>query len=270
MTEALGDQHSEIPRHSDAGSGSSLGIESLRNQVQATLTTCMEQDSEDTGSIEQMPSATPVSSLTPTFGKAVVTSLLCLIAAWGTPFALMGIVRSGNVQMFLWPLAWAAVGLLWIASMIAACRYFWLEKAQRPSAALQSLTAAAFYFVIPLIIHATMPMFIRFAELSDLNRVGISSLRAEVKTLCAMYVEDYRRFSGGYFGGKVPSELMPPKLRELSVRAAYVSASGEGVVVVTDGMGGWRGGYMITPTESTYVPEGGRQITDGVFYVITR
>lgn len=103
---------------------------------------------------------------------------------------------------------------------------------------------------------ATTPKFIRFAELRDLQLTGVSLLRAEAAKLSSMYVEDYRRFPGRYFGGEVPSELMSPKLRALSIDAAYVAVSEDGIVLVTDGIGSWRGGYLITSIGSTYGPRG--------------
>lgn len=44
----------------------------------------------------------------------------------------------------------------------------------------------------------------------------------------------------------------------------------QGIVFKTHGLGSWRAGYMITPTDSNYEPESSRKIMDGFYFVTSR
>ena len=72
-----------------------------------------------------------------------------------------------------------------------------------------------------------------------------------------------------YFHGKgIPTEEFPESLRILSENAAYVALIDEGAVIVTTGIGSWRGGYLINPPNVEGCSSfSSRKIMSGVYFV---
>ncbi len=106
------------------------------------------------------------------------------------------------------------------------------------------------------------------AERREFAAVGIPKLRDEVQHL----IDTRPAFDADpdqvrWFGTEVPREILSSGLRSLAARAAYVAVNEREIVIVTEGMGGWRAGYLILPSGSTRVPKFSRRIADGIYYV---
>ena len=198
--------------------------------------------------------------------SAVAVSLLYPLAASGLAFTLHGVIREGNNGLPVGLAMLAGKGALWLAALVAAG--FAVRDFFRGHYSLAAACgiAAVLYFACPLV---TQPMFltiVRKAELRDLERVGVPALRTEAVSLIAS--DRGREYPSRWMGREVPVAKLPPAIRRLSTRAGYVALTNEGVVLAMDGLGGWRGGYMITPPDSSFVPPQSRQITEGVFYFV--
>jgi hypothetical protein len=200
--------------------------------------------------------------------SAVAVSLLYPLAASLLAGALHGVIREGNNWLPVRLATLAGQGALWLAALVAAVSGVRAIFRGRYSLAGASGIAALLCFASPLV---TRPMFLtilRKAELRDLEQVGLPALRTEAASLVA---SDWAgKYPSRWMGREVPPAKLPPALRRLSARAAYVAITGDGVVLAMDGLGGWRGGYMITPPDSSFVPPQSRQITEGVFYVVAQ
>lgn len=106
------------------------------------------------------------------------------------------------------------------------------------------------------------------AERREFTAVGIPQLRDEVQHLIdtrPAFDADPDRVR--WFGTEVPREALSPGLRALAAKAAYVAVNEREIVIVTEGMGGWRAGYLILPQGSLHVPPYSRRIADGIYYV---
>ena len=109
------------------------------------------------------------------------------------------------------------------------------------------------------------PHFARHGERRDFEATGAESLRRAAQDLVLSAAN--KEYGVRWFGKEVPPEEVPDAIRRFIPNAAYVTVDEHGVVIVTDGLGGWRGGYMITPVGSDYLPKQSRQIAEGFFYV---
>ena len=103
------------------------------------------------------------------------------------------------------------------------------------------------------------------SERRDFETAGPEALRLAAKDLVLSAA--HKSYEVRWFGGEVPAEDVPTVIQRFIPAAAYVTADEHGVVIVTDGLGGWRGGYMITPPGSAFVPRRSRRIADGFYYV---
>ena len=103
------------------------------------------------------------------------------------------------------------------------------------------------------------------AERRDFEEAHPGQLRLAVKELVLSAA--HKDYTQRWFGGEVPAHEVPPVIHRFIPGAAYVTVDEHGIVMVTDGLGAWRGGYMITPPGSDFVPPNSRRITDGFYYV---
>lgn len=106
------------------------------------------------------------------------------------------------------------------------------------------------------------------AERREFTAMGIGQVRDEVQHLIDTrppFDADPDRVR--WFGTEVRRESLSTGLRALAAQAAYVAVNEREIVIVTEGMGGWRAGYLILPPGSSHVPPFSRQIADGIYYV---
>jgi hypothetical protein len=205
-------------------------------------------------------------------GKAVMISataisLLYLVAVWRLAYSLHGVIRDANTP--LPHLALLAGGVvLWLAGFVVLGFLIRAVFLRQYSHIATFGVATAICFASPFAARVTLPMVFRLAELRDLERMDVAALRSQAAQLVAE--NKTKSYPWRWFGGEVPPADVPPNIRRIAARAAYVTASDNGVVLVTDGLGSWRGGYMITPLGSTFVPPQSRRITEGFFYVTAR
>ena len=197
-----------------------------------------------------------------------VFAVLYLLAAWSLAYVFLGVIRASTLMSVLEVGALLGAAFLWLTAVVALAVAVRELIRKRYSGAHGLLFAAALAFASPLVARSTTTAFVRRAELRDLERVGVDALRNEAAAL--VVVSKNKQYPQRYFGAVVPRGDLPPKIRELSIRASYVAAGEEAIVLSTDGIASWRGGYLITPTGSTFIPAESRQITDGIFYVTAR
>lgn len=117
----------------------------------------------------------------------------------------------------------------------------------------------------------TTPLFqaaATLAERRDFTAVGLKEVRDAARVLVeSRPSRDAEQSNRRWFGTEVPHGDLPPALIPLAANAAYVSVNEQGVVILTDGMGGWRSGYLILPPGSTHIPPYSRRISEGIYYV---
>lgn len=106
-------------------------------------------------------------------------------------------------------------------------------------------------------------------ERRDFEKAGAGQLRQTAKTLVQTSSPGEAE-SDGWFGREVPPKDVPPAIRDFIPSAVRIAVNDHGVVLVTDGMGSWRGGYMIMPEGLNSAPKNSRFITDGFYYVTAR
>ncbi len=107
----------------------------------------------------------------------------------------------------------------------------------------------------------------KHSERRVILRIGPKSLRDAAGAVVASYSElDGRR---GRFGKCISNENLPEPLRIFS-NGDGVQVNSNGVVYMTDGLGSWRAGYLIVPSESRYEPQNPKKIMDGFYYVFTK
>ena len=104
-----------------------------------------------------------------------------------------------------------------------------------------------------------------WSERRDFAEVGMDRLRQEAEALVKSAPS--RNYELRWFGGEVPKSDWPEIFKGLVHENAYLTVDDHGVVLVTDGLGGWRAGYKILPPGSTHVPAHSRRIAEGFYYV---
>lgn len=156
-----------------------------------------------------------------------------------------GVVTAAGLATLFWPLvSWRASSPAWRWSGIAvALLALWAPW--QSSRALRCLAG--------------------IAERRDFEKAHPGQLRLAVKELVLSAA--HKDYDHRWFGGEIPAHEVPPVIHGFIPGAAYVTVDEHGIVMVTDGLGGWRGGYMITPPGSDFVPKNSRRITDGFYYV---
>lgn len=130
---------------------------------------------------------------------------------------------------------------------------------------LVSLLVGLFALFAPWQCFRVFGYFAAIAERKDFEQAGPDQLRLAAEEL--VRTAPQKNYGFRWFGGEVPPEEVPPVIRSFVPNAAYVTVDEDGVVIVTDGLGGSRSGYMITPSGSAFVPNRSRRITDGFYYV---
>lgn len=106
------------------------------------------------------------------------------------------------------------------------------------------------------------------AEQRDFYAVGVREIQEAARLLIATRPPlDADPDAVRWFGTEVRRESQPSVLQKLSANASYVAVNEHGIVIVTDGIGGWRSGYLILPPGSPHVPSRARRIADGIYYV---
>ncbi len=119
----------------------------------------------------------------------------------------------------------------------------------------------------PLVSWVLLPPLTQMADTRYIDRFGRDALRTEAAELVSHHQEMNTMES--YFGKMLAAEDTPPTLRQFS-RQSGLEVNEEGVVYRTAGLGSWRGGYLVTPIHSDHVPEGGREVVPGFYYVVSR
>lgn len=203
--------------------------------------------------------------------KKIISIALALPLIYTTSIVLLSYSAIGitNSNSFSWIACvfLSLVGRVTLGASALIAAIFAINsmiKANRINVII-SFLAAILYAGLALKSDKIAQYFGRLSELQDLRMFDLSTLRGEASLLIA--ASKLKQYPERWFGGEVPPEDIPPNIKALSKRAAYVTASDDGVVLVTDGMGNWRAGYMITPKGSKLVPIRSINITEGVFYV---
>lgn len=199
---------------------------------------------------------------------AFILAVLYILIFSGIVYATSGVVRAPNNQMPLSValfLGFAFMIVLSLFPLVFAFKAFRRKDTQ----AMGAFAIATFVCIFcPSIVHRISPVIARFVERQDFEKVGMDQLRQEAAAFATS--EKTKSYPQRWFGGEVPSPDKSKTLEAISWRAGYVTADANGLVLVTDGMGNWRGGYRITPTGSAYVPPDSLKIADGFFYVLLK
>ncbi len=146
-------------------------------------------------------------------------------------------------------------------TIIVAIRFKFIS---RPVASIGFLVGIS-GIVIPWATWQIMPAVSTYSERQDFESAGSHILRDAADLLVQR--SSLREYPFRWFGGEVPPAEIPEPIQNFIPQATYVTANDQGVVIVTDGMGSWRGGYMILPTKSSFIPEKSRYISAGFYYV---
>jgi hypothetical protein len=193
-----------------------------------------------------------------------ILALGYVLASWTLTYCLSGIVRRPNSEVLL---LYGNVGCA--SAIVAFAILFALTDGRHVIRArsykfLLIVAAVVPLCLAPFLAWKTRQVVQRASEIRDLRRFGVGTLRSEAAILIQASKE--KPYEPRWFGLEVPTQDLLPTIRAAAVGAAYVTADNDGVVLVMDGLGGWRGGYMITPHGSKFVPKNSRAITEGVFY----
>lgn len=202
--------------------------------------------------------------------ELIQLALFCLVVtglAWVYFWQTHGVGRQPNASLVGLVVFFAALSLGGLGLSTLFCSLISFRNSSWKRFTTGILTSAA-----ALAVAANPSSLIRtaatLAERREFTAVGLQQVRDEVQHL----VETRPPFDAAperlrWFGTEVPQESLSPGLRAIAAKAAYVAVNEQGIVIVTDGFGGWRGGYLILPTGSTHVPPFSRRIDNGIYYV---
>lgn len=203
----------------------------------------------------------------PIIVAAIGVSLIYLLASWTMVYFSLGIIGSANTTAIGLAVVAGGTALLLVALIaVGFCVRAALNRNLSQLAAC--CVAAGALVAAPMVAKSTVATVAHRAELRDLERVGIGTLRAEAAALIATHAG--KQFPQGRLGRRIPPEDVPPALRRLSAHAGSIEVSDSNVGFITDGLGSWRAGYIITPPHSTFVPQGAREVAEGIYYVTVR
>lgn len=119
---------------------------------------------------------------------------------------------------------------------------------------------------VPWPLFQSLPDISAVTERRDFEKAGPQALREAARQL--IHDAAGRDYTHTYMGREVPSTDVPAVIRAFAPHALRVTVSDHYVGLLTDGLGGWRGGYAIVPAGSDYVPPHSRRIADGFHYVV--
>lgn len=203
--------------------------------------------------------------------KELIALTSIALAAFATAIvwsASGGVRHKGNfgalevLAMWLGSYLVAAAGLatlIWVYLSFRAASSAWRWS---------GLGMGVVALLMPFLFLPAMSAIRDAVECRDFEKAGPGQLRQAVADLIRSAAS--KNYQLRYFGGEVPAHEIPPVIHQFIPNTSYVTVDEQGVVLVTDGMGGWRGGYMITPPGSNLVPQKSRPIADGFFYVTTQ
>lgn len=156
----------------------------------------------------------------------------------------------------------------WLAYAVGLATVIWslfLSRQLSPSWRLAGVVMGAFLCSAPWLRSPALQHLATIAERRDFLQADPVQLRSATQQL--MQESLHKDYALRWFGAEVPAAEVPLVIRQFIPGASYVTVDEHGLVLVTDGMGAWRGGYMILPPCSDFIPPKSRRIADGFFYV---
>jgi len=110
-------------------------------------------------------------------------------------------------------------------------------------------------------------------ERRNFEEFGPVRLRQAVADV--LKLADNHQLAGKWDGRFLSPNQVPPVILEFIPDCDVIGIEGDGIhhhalTIRTDGLGSFRGGYMILPTGSSFVPSSSRRIADGFYYFHTR
>jgi hypothetical protein len=103
----------------------------------------------------------------------------------------------------------------------------------------------------------------------DLKGYDVAAIRLEVEAILKSPESGDSDNSDGYFGQIVPLDQVPNHLRKLAGGSRCVRTQ-DGIVLLTDGLGNWRGGYLFTPPYKETSRPNAQAVMPGVYYLISQ
>lgn len=204
--------------------------------------------------------------------ELIQLTLLCLAATglvWVYFWQTHGVGRRPNASILGLVAFVAALGLGGLGLSTLFCRLASFRHSSWRWFTTGIVTSAAAFAVLASPSHLIQTAT-TLAERHEFTAVGIPQLRDEAQHL----IDTRPAFDADpdqvrWFGTEVPRETLSSGLMALAAKAAYVAVNEREVVIVTEGIGGWRAGYLILPTGSAYTPKLSRPIADGIHYVVS-
>ncbi|WP_050027873.1 hypothetical protein [Verrucomicrobium sp. BvORR034] len=202
--------------------------------------------------------------------ELIQLTLFCLLVAglaWVYFWQIHGVGRRPNASLVGLIAVVAALGLGGLGLSTLFCSLISFSHSSWRWFTTGILASAAAFAVLASPSHLVQTAA-TLAERREFTAAGIPQLRDEVQHL----INTRPPFDAApdrvrWFGTEVPRETLSPGLRALAARAAYVAVNEREVIIVTEGMGGWRAGYLILPSGATRNPPYSRRIADGIYYV---
>jgi hypothetical protein len=187
-----------------------------------------------------------------------------LLALLGWSYSL-GFPKNGNEGAFA--ALWIPIGYFITASFGLVCLVMVFRALFRRSREwiFPAMLAAVLLFTglhLSQLVKDSFWMGVR----RDLGEYDLAAIRLEVMGRLK-YPESGD--SDGYFGRIVPLDQIPIQLRKLS-GDRICARTEDGIVVRTDGMGSWRGGYLFTPPNHETSRPDAQAIMPGVSYIISQ
>ena len=196
--------------------------------------------------------------------SAALTALIVSVAWFGIRH---GVRHDSNIGALFGLVAMCLGGVTVISGLATL---IWVFLAFRASSLVwrwSGLAVSLLAILSPWQSHEALRYFGAITERADFEKAGADQLRLAAKELVLSAA--HKDYELRWFGGEVPDHEVPSAIRNFIPGAAYVTVDMHCVVMVTDGLGGWRGGYMITPTGSDFIPKNSRRIANGFYYVVT-
>lgn len=103
-------------------------------------------------------------------------------------------------------------------------------------------------------------------ELKGFEIAGPEQIRLAAKDLISSAAN--KTYEEGWYGRVVPDQDVPTAIREFVPKASLVTIDSEGVFLTTaSSRGPQRRGYLIVLAGDDHIPESGRRVADGIYFV---
>ncbi|MDB6075279.1 MAG: hypothetical protein JWO89_2919 [Verrucomicrobiaceae bacterium] len=125
----------------------------------------------------------------------------------------------------------------------------------------------------PYFMTRAVPGLSAMVERRDFEEFGPARLRQAVADV--LKLADNHQLGSKWDGRFLSPNQVPPVILEFIPDCYVIGIEGDGMhhhalTIRTDGLGSFRGGYMILPTNSPFVPPLSRRVADGFYYFHTR